>query len=139
MSFDPIPDFFREYCRSNIGKPNGEVSHRFTSKVHSGEIIEFCHICEFANVATYAILKNYITHYLIRKLLYVPPRANDFHVNQLSIGGARSRIMSFWAKNVSFSYFICAHLLQTQHTLHHFVDLIEIYNICKKVLELDEN
>jgi hypothetical protein len=23
--------------------------------------------------------------------------------------------------------------------LHHFVDLIEIYNICKKVLESDEN
>ena len=75
-SFDLIPDFFTEYCRSNRGKPKGEVSHRFTSKLHSGEIIEICHICEFANVATYAILKNYITHYLTRKLLYVPSRAN---------------------------------------------------------------
>ncbi len=89
-------------------------------------------MCEILQAASHAIHRNYVSHYLIRKVLYVSSRGNYVRVNQSSIGCARWRKVSFLAKIVSFSYFICTHLMQTQHTSRCFVDLIEIYNKSKK-------
>jgi hypothetical protein len=87
----------------------------------------------------HAILLQTPCHYLIVELVCILSRGDDFCVDWVSIGSAHWRKVLFLSKFVSFSYFIFAHVLQTQHTSRHFVDPAEIYNICKEVLESEQN